>query len=50
MVPPRAQPLVKVGARAPVPHGVGAYDYTGLVDLINQTKLKQFKHMRARTV
>ena len=22
--PPRAQPLVKVGARAPVPHGVGA--------------------------
>ena len=23
-VPPRAQPFVKVGARAPVPHGVGA--------------------------
>jgi len=23
---PRAQPFVKVGARAPVPHGVGATD------------------------
>ena len=26
--PPRAQPFVKVGARAPVPHGVGATDYS----------------------
>jgi len=24
--PPRGQPFVKVGARAPVPHGVGATD------------------------
>jgi len=24
---PRAQPFVKVGARAPVPYGVGATDY-----------------------